>query len=120
MIISVENIKTESFIGIYPEEKINKNFFSISVSIHIPLEDLTKIEKISDTIDYSEIYNIVLREMEIPCNLIEEKIKNIANILLKRYPQSESIVLKISKLKPIGMEKCDSASVEITIKYDTK
>ncbi|MBX7242565.1 MAG: dihydroneopterin aldolase [Bacteroidia bacterium] len=115
LIISVEDIQVQSFIGVLPEEKEKINFFCISVYVSISQFDVLYSGLLSDTIDYSKIYNFIITEMSIPCNLIEEKIKNISEWLFEEFNNISSIKLKISKLNPLYMEKCNSASIEVFI-----
>ncbi len=115
MTIAVENIKVQSYIGVLPEEKKKINFFTVSVYVSLNHFEVLKSGLLPDTIDYSEIYNFVIDEMSVPCDLIEEKIKSISVWLFNKYDTIDSIRLKISKLSPLYMEKCDAASIEVLL-----
>lgn len=113
-VISIEDIQVEANIGVYPIEKQEKNKFSIDIFITIHTNEISDKDELSQTLDYQEVYNIVLKEMEIPANLLEVKADRICAKIQNIQANIFSIRLKIKKLKPMYMEKCAYAAIEIT------
>lgn len=113
-VISIEDIQIEAHVGVYPIEKQEKNKFSIDIFITMKVNQLDLKDELSETLDYQKVYEIVIQEMEMPGNLLEVKAHKICTNIQNIYNDIFSIKLKIRKLKPMYMEKCACAAVEIT------
>ncbi len=117
-LISVENINITAFIGVYEIEKVQANAFSIDVQIECDFPASIHSDQLADTIDYATIYEIVVLEMQIPCDLLEKKAYNLVKNLFSRFEKARSIRLKIRKYKPLGMPLCALAALECHIKRE--
>lgn len=113
-IISIEDIRMEAYVGVYPIEKQEKNKFSIDIFIKMKIIQVDLIDELSETLDYQKVYDIVIQEMEMPGNLLETKANSICTKIQKIYNNIYAIKLKIRKLNPMYMKKCACAAVEIT------
>lgn len=111
-IISVENLKIAAFIGVYDIEKIQANTFSIDIFVETDFPQAMYSDKVEDALDYAVIYEIVVTQMQVPCNLLEKKIGDIANALFSRFEQARNIRIKIKKNAPLNMPLCDNSAVE--------
>ncbi len=110
-VISVENIKVAAFIGVYEVEKKEANTFSIDVFVETDFPIAMQNDNLEDALDYAIIYEIVLAQMQIPCDLLEKKVNQIVTALFIRCKQASVIEIKIRKHKPLNMSLCDFATI---------
>ena len=88
-VIQVHGIRTYSYHGCLNEEtKIGGNYI-INVDIYCSFKNAAQNDNLSQTVDYVDIKNIVINEMEIPAKLIETKAYQIIKKL--------KLVLKVLK-----------------------
>lgn len=116
LIISVEGIEIKSYLGVYEEEKKIKNSFTIDVFVRVSNPQDYAKDDLAETIDYQQIYDIVLRKMEDVGNLLEAKAEAIIDAIYQLNQSISYIKLKIRKIKPLYMEKSAFAAVEM-IRY---
>jgi dihydroneopterin aldolase len=83
---------------LYEEEKIVGNKFIVSVDVDF--ENKNIITSISETIDYSTIYEIVKRRMAIATDLIEIVGQDILSEIHQKFPQVKQIKISIQKSNP--------------------
>lgn len=110
-VISVENIQVTAFIGVYEIEKTEANTFSIDVHIETAFSPAMLSDKVEDALDYALIYEIVLAQMQVSCNLLEKKVNQIITALFIQCQQALAIQIKIRKHKPLNMSLCDCAAI---------
>lgn len=113
--LTVENIQVDAFIGFHEKEKEKPNSFLIDVSIEMIMPQAVITDSIEHTLDYAQVYDLVLEQMAIPCNLVEKKAYDIISILFQRFVTIQKVTLHIRKHKPCSMHECDSAGVEIIL-----
>ncbi len=97
--VHLHDLHFHAFHGIHPEEKIlgNEYIINISAGFH---EVSEVIHSIADTINYADIYNIILERMNVPTPLLETVIMEIGNEIHREFPELRSINISIKKLHP--------------------
>ena len=98
--ILVEGIKLYAYHGCMDEEGKVGRTFVVNISIDADLTKASGTDRISDTIDYVSVYEIVKSEMAIRSKLMEHVAKRIHAVLLKKYPQIKKAEVKVTKLDP--------------------
>ena len=68
-------------------------------------------DNIADTIDYSLVYAVIAREMEVPSNLLEHVAERIADALQYEIPRLEHFEVCVSKKNPPVGGECEWAKV---------
>ncbi len=112
--IRLENCKFWGFHGVFPEEKILGNWFTVDLTIC--LEKIRVIGDLVETIDYGNLYQIVKEEMSIPTELLETLLEKIKERILLRFKTIIVLEISIKKQKPaIGM--LDGNSI-VSLKID--
>ncbi|MEW6470199.1 MAG: dihydroneopterin aldolase [Bacteroidota bacterium] len=112
--IFVEGIKLYAYHGCMEEEgKIGRSFV-VDVVIDTDLSKAALSDKLTDTVDYVKVYEIVKAEMEIRSKLIEHVAKRIHMALLKKYPQIQKAEVKVTKLNPPINGNVESTSVLVS------
>lgn len=112
--IIVQGIKLYGYHGCLDEEgKVGRTFI-IDVILEADLKDAASHDKLSETINYVTVYDIVKEQMAIRSKLIEHVAKRIYDHLRKKFPQATKTEVKVTKLDPPINGIVESASVVIT------
>lgn len=96
--IGLEQVHFHAFHGLYPEEKIIGNDFIIDVYVTIP--GTSPIDKISETVNYQGLLNVVKPIMEIPQPLLEQVVYAITDAIKHKYPEVQKSVISLRKMNP--------------------
>ena len=96
--IHLHHLEFFAFHGLYEEERIVGNHFE--VSLDVDFENTQTINSISETIDYTLVYEIVKKRMFIPTELIEVVAEEITSAIYKDFPQVKQIKIFIQKSNP--------------------
>ena len=75
--VSIDDIRIFAFHGLYPEERILGNWYTLDVLVESESQPNFS-DDIANTIDYSQIYLICKQVMAIPVDLLETVAENIA------------------------------------------
>ena len=102
-----------AYHGCLEHEKCLGNTFLASVAMELEPTLAGETDNLSDTLNYQLVYNAVKEQMEIPSNLIEHAAQRILNNLQERFPQIQSLNVKLSKINPPLGGKTDKVTVEL-------
>ena len=111
--IKVSGIKLYAYHGCMPEEKIIGGWYEVDVEIEADINAAIISDKLSDTVDYALVNEIVRREMNIRSKLVEHVAGRIAIALLKEIPLIEEVKVKVSKVNPPVSGEVERFSVEV-------
>ncbi len=98
--LEIKGMKFHSFIGHYDEEKEIGNRFNVDIKIGVEIQQAAESDKLKDALDYVSVYKTIKKEMQEKCNLVENVAMRIKSVIFEKFPQAESIYLKITKLSP--------------------
>jgi D-erythro-7,8-dihydroneopterin triphosphate epimerase len=109
--IHIRDLSLRCIIGLYPEERKNKQDVIINVTMETDLRAAGKSDNLNDTVDYKTIKLAILDFVENSSfNLIESLAEGIAAICLKdKRVQSATVTID----KPGALRFCRSVAVEI-------
>ena len=99
-VIEIKGMEFHSFIGHYDEEKQIGNNFRVDINLWYDSSKAEKSDRLRDALDYQAVYNIVKKQMNIKCNLLENAAYRILEALWYSFPQLERIEVRLSKLFP--------------------
>lgn len=97
--IHLKNVTFFAYHGLYEQEKIDGNDFEVNLIVHYFAEQ-NCINKIEDTIDYAQLFQVVKEKMLIATPLLETLVMDIANTVIKQYLLVQHVFVSIAKLKP--------------------
>jgi dihydroneopterin aldolase len=97
--VSIEDIRIFAFHGLYPEERILGNWYTLDVIVESETQPNFS-DDIANTIDYSQIYVICKQVMANPVDLLETVAEKIAQKIQNDIPEEVSILVQISKENP--------------------
>lgn len=110
-------MKFHAYHGCLDFEKREGNTFLVNLILELNTEKAEISDKLEDTLNYQEVYDVVKHEMEIPSNLIEHAARRIFDALIENFPQILHLNLRLSKLNPPLGGDVKSVSVEIRKNY---
>jgi len=96
--IHLEQILFRSYHGLYEEERINGNDFLVDVTVKY--QPFGEINRIEDTINYAEVFELVRKRMAIATPLLETVAMDIAALILSEFKVAEKVMITIKKLNP--------------------
>ncbi len=110
--IFIRDLALRCIIGIYPEERREKQDVIINVEMHVDLRTAGQSDDLNDTVDYKAIKKAILKLVEgSSFQLIEALAEHIARIALADEKVQEVVV---SIDKPGALRFAKSSAVEIT------
>ena len=99
-VIELKGMEFHSFIGHYDEEKQIGNNFKVELRMKTDCQRAGESDNLNDALDYQLAYNIVKKEMQHKCNLLENVAKRIVDALLQGLDMLEEVEVKVTKLYP--------------------
>jgi len=110
--IYIRDLALRCIIGLYPEERINKQDVIINITMEADLRKAGQSDDLNDTVDYKAVKLAVLDLVEkSEFNLIESLADRIAGICLNADGVERATV---TIDKPGALRFCKSVAVEIT------
>jgi len=97
--VSIEDIRIFAFHGLYPEERILGNWYTLDVIVESETQPNFS-DDIANTIDYSQIFAICKQLMANPVDLLETVAEKIALKIRHEISEEVSILVQISKENP--------------------
>jgi dihydroneopterin aldolase len=97
--VSIEDIRLFAFHGLYPEERILGNWYTLDVMVESAILPNFS-DDIANTIDYAHIFSICKEVMSNPVDLLETVAENIAQKIRTEISGNSSILVQISKESP--------------------
>lgn len=110
--IFIRELALRCIIGIYPEERREKQDIVINVEMHADLRKAGRSDDLNDTVDYKAIKKAILKLVENSAfQLIETLAEQIADIALGNE-KVEQVIVTIDK--PGALRFAKASAVEIT------
>ncbi len=97
--VSIDDIRIYAFHGLYPEERILGNWYTLDVLVESESQPNFS-DDIANTIDYSQIYAICKQVMANPVDLLETVAETIAQKIRTELSQEVAVLVQISKENP--------------------
>lgn len=110
--IRLNDIKVHAYHGVYPKERQTGTDYLVNVRCKLKeFDDMFESDELAYTVDYSAIYDLIIKHMSKPANLIETVAKNISDDILATFPRIASTKIEIEKTNPPLSGECKSASI---------
>ena len=116
--IHLRNVRFHTFRGVLPQERRVGGYFIVDLRVGYPLAAAMQNDKVADTLNYAQLFDLVKREMAVPSRLLEHVAGRIASAIEATFPQATSIDLLLTKQNPPMGADCDGAAVEIHLIND--
>lgn len=99
-IIAIEGMRFQAYHGYYPEEQILGTEYLVDVYVTVNTSNVSKSDKLADTVNYVTIFRISKAEMSINSKLIETVAQRIIDRIKSLFGNIEELKIRISKLNP--------------------
>jgi dihydroneopterin aldolase len=99
LIIQLNAVKFYGYHGIFDEEKTLGNNYVVDIKIEVSTNKQI-IESIAETIDYSKVFDMLQKRMQIPTPLLETIASEFCHTVLNTFKLASSIDFSIKKLNP--------------------
>ncbi|MCB0822313.1 MAG: dihydroneopterin aldolase [Bacteroidales bacterium] len=109
--IALEGMEFHAYHGCFAEEQVTGNTFYVDIYFDTDTSMAEDTDDLNETVNYAEVYEIIKAQMEIKSKLLENVGKRIIDAITKRFPEVETIELKVSKMNPPIGGKVDNVSV---------
>ena len=99
VIIKLDQLKLHAYHGVYSGEPLVGGEFEVNLEVEYEEAGLN-FDKLEDTIDLQEVYNLVRKEMQLPSKLIEHAAYRIVKAIKQQFCQIENVKVTLRKLNP--------------------
>jgi len=115
--IILDGMQFFGYHGVFPEEKKFGSQFVIDLDLYLNLYLPSSTDFIGDTVDYSQVFEVVRSVIEGDSqNLVETLCNTIGTKIILRFSLVEAVTVKVAKQNPsIGGGMLKSAGVEMTL-----
>ena len=112
--IELKNMIFHAQHGVSEQEKKVGNTFTVSLGLYLDLSLSGQSDRLEDTLNYAEVFEIVKKEMAIPSNLLEHVAGRIIQAIKQVYPQIAKIQIRLAKVRPPVNGEMEEAAVICT------
>lgn len=98
--IYLKNIRAFSYHGCLVEESKIGSDYRVDVTIKTDLSKSAQSDKLTDTVDYVLLNQIVKNEMAIRSELLENVAQRIINSIFEKSPSVAKVQVEVSKINP--------------------
>ncbi len=112
--VFIKQMHFHAFHGVMEQERKVGGEYAVDVKMKANLSKAIKTDVVADTIDYSVVYQIVKKVMEVPSALLEHVAGRMAESLFASFPQTKEIRIRITKINPPMGADCQGAGVEMS------
>ena len=103
-----------AYHGVLEHERRQGNMFRVSVQLDVADTEGVVTDNVAETLDYSLVYKVVVREMQTPSKLLEHVAGRIVKALQAAFPEAEGVSVEVSKRQPPVGGNVAWASVKIS------
>lgn len=112
--IQLDRVRFHAYHGLYEEERKLGNEFELTLHAYYQLGDLP-VTSMEETVDYTQIYELVKKRMDVPTPLLETVVSHICLDVLERFELIHSVSCTLSKLHPPVEQMRGSLGVNLTL-----
>lgn len=113
--ISINGMHFYAHHGCFEQERAIGTHFCVDLQMEVDTSRAEVSDSIVDTVNYLEVYQVVKREMEQPSHLLEHVAHRIGEAVQAEFPDTMSVVVKVSKLNPPLGGQMEAVSVEVSL-----
>ncbi|GAB4002492.1 dihydroneopterin aldolase [Spirosoma daeguense] len=111
--IALEGLEFFSYHGFYDEEQKIGNKYSVDIIVNADFSDAARLDRLSATVNYEDIYRITATVMKKPARLLEHVAHQIIQEIRTKYTDIESIEVSVSKFNPPIGGVCHRARITL-------
>jgi dihydroneopterin aldolase len=96
----LENMAFYAYHGHFEEEQKIGGRFAVDLVVDTDFSKAAETDDLNDAVDYSQVYEMVKAEMEIPSKLVEHVARRIADKVYAASGSISKVTVTVSKLNP--------------------
>lgn len=112
-LIALEGLEFFAYHGFYEEEQKVGNKYSVDITVETSLQKAAEEDKLSETVNYEDLYGIVASVMSGKSKLLEHIAFQIIEEVRLLYPFIEKVVVSVSKYNPPIGGVCNKAKITL-------
>ncbi len=116
-VIRLENLRFNARHGVLPQERVVGGDYCVNIALEAPADRIyaaIAADCLDATVNYAEVYEVVRREMQQPCQLLEHLCGRLLQSLLEAFPVVSAVSVSVRKdAPPIPGIECDGCSVSL-------
>lgn len=116
--ISLEDVAMHGYHGVLEQERKVGNEFRLTVEAGMIPPEGCRTDSLQSTVSYADMFEVVRVEFGKRADLMEHVAHRIASALLLRWPQIESVKVKLVKTAPPIPSFSGAASVTLELHRD--
>lgn len=114
--VFINDLRVSGLHGVYEEERIAGNEFSIDVELEGDLTKAIETDRVEDTVDIDQVAALVQDiNRQNQFHLIESFADAIGRAVLLRFPILSQVVVRVTKLTLAQLETVRSSTAEVSI-----
>ena len=108
--VALRNVHLYAYHGVMPQEREIGAWFTIDVELVVTEHSCTVTDDIDGTVSYADVYDIVVKEMAQPSQLLENVAHRIIKGVFDRFETVASINITVAKdTPPMGGDRLSAA-----------
>ena len=111
--IELTGMHFRAYHGCLESERVLGGDFRVDFSCELDTSTAERTDNLADTLDYSRIYAIVEREMQVPSQLLECVAGRIADAIRAEFPELGPFEVCVGKKNPPVGGDCEWAKVTV-------
>ncbi|GAB4396849.1 MAG: dihydroneopterin aldolase [Microscillaceae bacterium] len=111
--ISLEGMEFFAYHGFYKEERKMGNKYHVDITVELDLQAAAQTDKLSQTLDYENLYRLIQEEMKKPTKLLEHLGHEIIAQVYAHFPEVQSVEVSVAKYNPPVGGVCKWAKVTL-------
>ena len=96
----LKSMEFYAFHGHYPEEQKIGGKYKVDLFFDTDAHKAEASDELSDTVDYSKVYEIVRQEMEKPSKIMEHLARRILDAVRANMKDIDHVTVKLTKMNP--------------------
>jgi len=97
--IALSKLQFYSFHGVHEEETKTGGDFEVNMTVYFEPENFP-VKHLNETIDYTQLYELIKLRMQKPTKLLETLATEIAEETLNKFSKVDEVIVSIKKLNP--------------------
>lgn len=102
-VIELEGMRFWAYHGCLESERSKGNLFLVDFRGETDIRKAVENDRLEDTVNYGEIYEVVRQEMEVASDLLEHVAGRIVRAVSDKFPEFVRFSVRVSKqMPPVG------------------
>jgi len=98
--IELKKMIFHAYHGIMEQEQIVGNTYRVDLRLFLDLSKAIESDRIEDTLNYADVFDLVKEEMAIPSQLLEHVAGRIVKKIKIKHPNILKVKIRLAKIKP--------------------